>query len=72
MSHHYPWSSAYAAAVLETNPEKVTALIAAAENAIAQRVDNLTVGEGERHALEAASAGLLLLRKDSTTWPSQA
>lgn len=64
MNAHYEWMKFYEAAVLETNSEIVPARIAAAQNAIGQRVITLAIDDTERRAIVKTLNALTVLKRE--------
>lgn len=62
MVHNYPWSIAYATAVLEHDPAKLPDRIREAEQAIECRFCDPDIDAAELHALETAIDELKLLK----------
>jgi len=60
---HIDWQKLYEAAMLEMNPDKLVALIGAAEQAIAQRESSVDVSELERRKLADARSMLKTLSR---------
>ena len=60
---HIDWQKLYQAAMLEMNPDKLVALIGAAEQAIAQRESSVHVSELERRKLADARSMLKSLSR---------
>lgn len=69
----YPhWQNEYAAARLETNPEKLPARVEAAETAIYKRLQQISQTPdqfAERRAIEEAINGLRVLKRDRLKYP---
>ena len=60
---HIDWQKLYEAAMLEMNPDKLVALIGAAEQAIAQRESLVDITELERRRLADARSMLKSLSR---------
>ena len=60
---HIDWQKLYEAAMLEMNPDKLVALIGAAEQAIVQRESSVDVSELERRKLADARSMLKSLSR---------
>jgi hypothetical protein len=60
---HIDWQKLYEAAMLEMNPDKLVALIGAAEQAIAQRESVVDITEPERRKLADARSMLKSLSR---------
>jgi len=60
---HIDWQKLYEAAMLEMNPDKLVALIGAAEQAIAQRDSRPDITEPERRKLADARSMLKSLSR---------
>jgi hypothetical protein len=63
------WQELYIACVLETNSEKLKALIHETENAIISRLQTLETPDDEHREMTRASASLLVLKSESLSWP---
>ena len=63
------WQELYIACVLETNSEKLKALIHKTENAIISRLQTLETPEDEHREIARVSASLLVLKSERLTWP---
>lgn len=66
------WKEPYAAALRESDPEKVHAAVLAAEDALFQRgqeIDGSAQYDAERKEIEAASADLLAVKVHKLGWP---
>jgi hypothetical protein len=62
----------YSTTCLETNPAQLERLIAETKAAIFLRLQELAMssnGAGERHDIEAATAGLLSVKIEKLHWP---
>jgi len=62
------WQELYIACVLETNSEKLKALIHETENAIISRLQTLETPDDEYREIARASASLLVLKSDRSRW----
>jgi hypothetical protein len=62
------WRELYIACVLETNSEKLKALIHETENAIISRLQTLETPDDEHREIARASASLLVLRSERLSW----
>jgi hypothetical protein len=60
----YEWMKFYRDAVLETNSDALPFRIAAAQNAIGERVIRVAVDDAERRAIVATLNALALLRRE--------
>jgi hypothetical protein len=68
----YPWQIEYHAALLELDPEKLSARVAEAEAAIFKRLQALSEsgdGHAEHQAIEAAVAALLVIKGERLAFP---
>jgi hypothetical protein len=63
------WQQLYIACVLETNSEKLKALIHKTENAIISRLQTLETPDDEHREIARASASLLVLKSEGLRWP---
>jgi hypothetical protein len=63
------WQKLYIACVLETNSEKLKALIHETENAIISRLQTLETPDGEHREIARALASLLVLKSERLSWP---
>jgi hypothetical protein len=63
------WQKFYIACVLETNSEKLKALIHETENAIISRLQTLETPDGEHREIARALASLLVLKSERLSWP---
>lgn len=63
------WQELYIACVLETNSEKLKALIHETENAIISRLQTLETPDDEHREIARASASLLVLKSERLRWP---
>jgi hypothetical protein len=66
------WKELYKACCLETDPEKLRALILETEGAMFSRAQELGMngdGQAEREEMEDASVGLLGLKTQRLGWP---
>jgi hypothetical protein len=63
------WQKLYIACVLETNSEKLKALIHETENAIISRLQTLETPDDEHREVARASASLLVLKSERLSWP---
>ena len=63
------WQKLYIACVLETNSEKLTALIHETENAIISRLHTLETPDDEHREIARASASLLVLKSERLSRP---
>jgi hypothetical protein len=63
------WQELYKACVLETNSEKLKALILETENAIISRLQTLETPDDEHREIARASASLLVLKSERLSWP---
>jgi hypothetical protein len=63
------WQELYIACVLETNSEKLKALIHETENAIISRLQTLETPDDEHREIARASASLLVLKSERLSWP---
>ena len=63
------WQELYIACVLETNSEKLKALIHETENAIISRLQTLETSDDEHREIARASASLLVLKSERLSWP---
>ena len=63
------WQKLYIACVLETNPEKLKALIHETENAIISRLHTLETPNDEHQEIARASASLLVLKSERLDRP---
>jgi hypothetical protein len=63
------WQELYIACVLETNSEKLKALIHETENAITSRLQTLEASDDEDREIARASASLLVLKSERLSWP---
>jgi hypothetical protein len=63
------WQELYIACVLETNSEKLKALIHETENAIISRLQTLETSDDEHRKIARASASLLVLKSERLSWP---
>ena len=61
---HYEWMKFYQEAVLETDSDALPFRIAAAQNAIGQRVIRVAVDDAERKAIVATLNALAALRRE--------
>ena len=62
------WQELYIACVLETNSEKLKALIHETENAIISRLQTLETPDDEHREIARASASLLVLKSERLSW----
>jgi hypothetical protein len=62
------WRELYIACVLETNSEKLKALIHETENAIISRLQTLETPDDEHREIARASASLLVLKSERLSW----
>jgi hypothetical protein len=71
--HRYPhWQSEYAAALVETNGEKLAERVAEAETAIFNRLQTIAQSldhRAEHQAIEDALANLRVLKRDELGFP---
>lgn len=65
------WQELYIACVLETNSEKLKALIHETENAIISRLQTLETPDDEHREIARASASLLVLKSERLRWPGR-
>ena len=63
------WQELYIACVLETNSEKLKALIHETENAIISRLQTLETSDDEHREIARASASLLVLKSERLSGP---
>lgn len=66
------WKKRYAAALRESDPEKVVAAVLAAEEALflrGQEINGSPEHEAERKEIRAASADLLAIKIHKLGWP---
>jgi hypothetical protein len=63
------WQELYIACVLETNLEKLKALIHETENAIISRLQTLETPDDEHGEIARALASLLVLKSERFSWP---
>ena len=73
MPNSFSWKEPYLAALKESDKEKLTELVGAAEDAIFRRLQELSALSGhgsEREELKTASEGLLMLQVERLGWPS--
>jgi hypothetical protein len=63
------WREVYKACVLETDSEKLKALIHEAENALVSRLQTLETPDNERQEIARASASLLILKSERLSRP---
>ncbi|MFZ0881874.1 MAG: hypothetical protein WAN14_00630 [Candidatus Acidiferrales bacterium] len=73
MPDSYSWKEPYRQALRESDKEKLTELVHAAEYAIVlrlQELENLTDHHEERAEMERASADLLAIKTNGLGWPS--
>jgi hypothetical protein len=61
---HYEWMKFYQDAVLETNSDALPFRIAAAQNAIGERVIQVAVDDDERQAIVTTLNALAVLRRE--------
>jgi hypothetical protein len=69
----YDWQGPLGAALVETDLEKLPALVATAEKAIVSRAQELAKsnnGRAETDALQAAIHQLLVIKIERLKWPS--
>jgi hypothetical protein len=64
------WQELYITCVLETNSEKLKALIRETENAIISRLQTLETPDDEHREIACASASLLVLKSERLSCPS--
>jgi hypothetical protein len=73
MSDSFTWQASYLATLNESNKEKLTELVHAAETAILLRVQELAGSDNhhdERLELKAACEGLLFIQVNKLGWPA--
>jgi hypothetical protein len=66
------WQQLYEAAIVETDPQKLIALIAAVESALMNRRQELggqPGHESELQEIKAACQGLLIIKTERLGWP---
>jgi hypothetical protein len=64
MDANYAWMPFYEAAVLETDPTVLPSRIAAAQNAIGQRVIQIAIDDQERRAVVKTLNALAILKRE--------
>jgi hypothetical protein len=64
MDASYVWMPFYEAAVLETDPTVLPSRIAAAQNAIGQRVIQIAIDDQERRAIVKTLNALAVLKRE--------